>query len=121
MKVWDIFEQQPSGQHLGAVLREQVERQRQLGELRSNAGLAEQLNTISASPMDPLLKREKASRRLRRNRTRKRNIQRLIYQKVLVKVAREWDTAEIGKLQSRVRGTLRALDRKGSRCTRFRP
>ena len=96
VEVWDIFEQ-ACGQRLAAVLGEQVERLRQLGELRCSDQVAEQLKHISASTIDRLLRREKQVRMLRRNRNP--NVQRLIYQKVPVKVASEWDTAEIGNLQ----------------------
>jgi len=96
VEVWDIFEQ-PCGQRLTAVLREQVDRLRQWGELRCSDAVAGQLKTISASTIDRLLRREKRVRMLRR--TRNPNAQRLIYQKVPVKVAAEWDTNEIGNLQ----------------------
>lgn len=96
VELWDIFEQ-PCGQRLAAVLREQVERLRALGELRCSDVVAEQLKAISASTIDRLLRREKRVRMLRRNRNP--NAQRLIYQKVPVKVAAEWDTSEIGNLQ----------------------
>src|SRR5436305_2284199 len=96
VELWDMFEQ-PCGQRLAAVLREQVERLREWGELRCTDGVAEQLRTISASTIDRLLRREKRVRMLRRNRNP--NVQRLIYQKVPVKVASEWDTKEIGNLQ----------------------
>jgi hypothetical protein len=96
VELWDMFEQ-PCGQRLAVVLREQVERLRALGELRCTDGVAEQLSTISASTIDRLLRREKRVRMLRRNRNP--NVQRLIYQKVPVKVASEWDTKEIGNLQ----------------------
>ena len=95
-ELWDMFEQ-PCGQRLAAVLREQVERLREWGELRCTDRVAEQLSTISASTIDRLLRREKRVRMLRRNRNP--NVQRLIYQKVPVKVASEWDTNEIGNLQ----------------------
>ena len=94
--VWDIFEQ-PCGQRLVVVLGEQVERLREWGELRCSELVAEQLKAISASTIDRLLRREKRIRMLRRNRNP--NVQRLIYQKVPVKVAAEWDTSEIGNLQ----------------------
>src|SRR3954449_4649054 len=96
VEVWDIFEQ-PCGQRLAVVLREQVDRLRQLGELLCSEAVAAQLKTISASTIDRLLGREKRVRMLRRNRNP--NVQRLIYQKVPVKVAAEWDTNEIGNLQ----------------------
>jgi hypothetical protein len=96
VELWDIFEQ-PCGQRLAAVLRDQVERLRGWGELRCSDVVAEQLKTISGSTIDRLLRREKRVRMLRRNRNP--NVQRLIYQKVPVKVAAEWDTSEIGNLQ----------------------
>jgi hypothetical protein len=96
VEVWDIFEQ-PCGQRLTVVLREQADRLRELGELRCSDTTAEQLKQISASTIDRLLRREKRVRMLRRNRNP--NVQRLIYQKVPVKVAADWDTNEIGNLQ----------------------
>jgi hypothetical protein len=96
VEIWDIFEQ-PCGQRLTAVLREQADRLREWGELRCSDEVAEQLRAISASTIDRLLRREKRIRMLRRNRNP--NVQRLIYQKVPVKVASEWDTSEVGNLQ----------------------
>src|SRR4051812_37892858 len=94
--ILDIFGQ-PCGERLATVLRGQGEGLRGLGELRCSDAVAEQLKTISASTIDRLLRREKRVRMLRRNRNP--NVQRLIYQKVPVKVASEWDTSEIGNLQ----------------------
>jgi hypothetical protein len=94
--MWDIFEQ-PCGQRMVAVLRTQVDRLRKLGELRCSEAVAEQLKSVSASTIDRLLRREKRVRQLRRNRNP--NVQRLIYQKVPVKVAADWDTSEIGNMQ----------------------
>ena len=96
VRVWDIFEQ-PCGQRLVPVLREQVDRLRQRGELGCSERVAAQLCEISASTIDRLLRREKRVRHLRRNRNP--NVQRLIYQKVPVKVAADWDTSEIGNVQ----------------------
>jgi hypothetical protein len=96
VEIWDIFEQ-PCGQRLAPILAEQVDRLRRLGELRCSDKVAEQLQEISPSTIDRLLRREKRVRMLRRNRNP--NAQRLIYQKVPVKVASEWDTSEIGNLQ----------------------
>lgn len=96
VEVWDVFEQ-PCGQRLASVLREQVDRLRQLGELRCSEAVAKQLKQISASTIDRLLRREKRVRLLRR--ARNPNAQRLIYQKVPVKVAGEWDRSELGNLQ----------------------
>jgi Integrase core domain len=94
--VWDIFEQ-PCGQRLAPILAEQVEPLRRLGELRCSPAVAEQLKRISPSTIDRLLRREKRVRQLKRNRNP--NAQRLIYQKVPVKVAADWDTTQIGNIQ----------------------
>jgi hypothetical protein len=94
--VWDIFEQ-PCGQRMVTVLRNEADRLRKLGELRCSETVAKQLKQVSASTIDRLLGREKRIRQLRRNRNP--NVQRLIYQKVPVKVAADWDTSEIGNVQ----------------------
>jgi hypothetical protein len=96
VEVWDIFEQ-PFGQRMVAVLRSELDRLRKLGELRCSDAVAGQLKEISARRIDRVLGREKRIRHLRRNRNP--NMQRLIYQKVPVKVAAEWDTREIGNVQ----------------------
>jgi len=80
-----------------AVLRGELDRLRKLGELRCSDAVAGQLKEISASTIDRLLGREKRVRQLRRHRNP--NVQRLIYQKVPVKVAADWDTSEIGNVQ----------------------
>lgn len=94
--IWDIFEQ-PCGQRLAAILKSELGRLRRLGEVRCSEVVAEQLQRISGSTIDRLLRREKRVRGLRRNRNP--NVQRLIYQKVPVKVAADWDTDEVGNLQ----------------------
>ena len=94
--MWDIFEQ-PCGQRLAAILRWELDRLRRLGELRCSDLVAKQLKQISASTIDRLLRREKRIRLLRKNRNP--NVQRLIYQKVPVKVAADWDTDQVGNLQ----------------------
>ena len=96
IQVWDIFEQ-PCGQRLVAILGRELGRLRKLGELRCSDRVAQQLEEISASTIDRRLRREKQVRHLRRNRNP--NVQRLIYQKVPVKVAAEWDTGVLGNVQ----------------------
>lgn len=96
VEVWDIFEQ-PCGQRLQVALRSELERLRRLGEVRCSDPVAEQLKKISGRTIDRVLRREKRVRHLRRNRNP--NAQRLIYQKVPVKVAADWDTGQIGNLQ----------------------
>ena len=96
IEIWDIFEQ-PCGQRMVPVLRSELDRLRRLGEVRCSDAVAGQLKEISARTIDRVLGREKRVRDLRRNRNP--NVQRLIYQKVPVKVAAEWDTREIGNVQ----------------------
>jgi hypothetical protein len=96
VEAWDIFEQ-PCGQRLVAALRGELDRLRRLGELRCSDAVADQLKKISARTVDRRLGREKRIRQLRRNRNP--NVQRLIYQRVPVKVAADWDTRQIGNVQ----------------------
>jgi len=96
IEVWDLFEQ-PCGQRMAAVLGSELERLRNLGEVRCSNEVARQLKEISGRTIDRLLAREKQIRHLRRNRNP--SVQRLIYQKVPVKVAADWDTSQIGNVQ----------------------
>jgi hypothetical protein len=95
-KVWEIFDY-PCGQRLEQALREQVGRLRKAGELRCSAEVAGLLSRVSAKTIDRLLAREKRVLRLRRNRNP--SVHRLLYRKIPVKVASEWDTEEIGNMQ----------------------
>jgi len=96
VKVWEIFDY-PCGQRLVPVLRVEVERLRSKRELRCSAAVAEKLGRISAKTVDRLLARERRERQLRRNRTPA--IHPLLYQRIPVKVAADWDTSEVGNLQ----------------------
>ncbi len=96
VKVWEIFDY-PCGQRLAPALRDQVERLRQAGELRCSAEVAEQLGRVSPKSIDRLLAREKRVLGLRQNRNPA--VHPLLYQKIPVKVAADWDTEEIGNVQ----------------------
>jgi hypothetical protein len=96
VKVWEIFDY-PCGQRLAPALRDQVERLREAGELRCSAEVAEQLGRVSPKSIDRLLAREKRVLGLRQNRNP--SVHPLLYQKIPVKVASDWDTEEIGNLQ----------------------
>src|SRR5450432_2309800 len=96
IQVWEIFEQ-PCGQRLVAVLGREVDRLRASSDLRCTDEVAEKLKQMSASTVDRLLRREKGIQQVRRNRNP--GAHRLIYQKVPVKVASEWDTNQAGNLQ----------------------
>jgi len=96
VKLWEIFDY-ACGQRLAPALKREVERLRQFGELRCSEVVAGRLKEISAKTIDRVLAREKRVRGLRRNRNP--GVQRLIYERVPVKVAADWDTTEVGNLQ----------------------
>jgi hypothetical protein len=94
--IWEMFEY-PCGQRLAPILRRQVERLRKLGELLCTEEVAAQLGRISASVIDRLLAPEKQARHLKRERNP--SVHPLLYQRIPVKVASEWDTRQVGNLQ----------------------
>ncbi len=96
VKVWEIFDY-PCGQRLASALQQQVERLCQAGELRCSAEVAELLGRVSPKSIDRLLARERRVLGLRQNRNPA--VHPLLYQKIPVKVASEWDTQEIGNVQ----------------------
>jgi hypothetical protein len=82
---------------LAAALRAEVDRLRASRELRCSDEVAEKLKRISPSTIDRLLAHERAIRRLRHSRNPPMHP--LLYQRIPVKVASEWDTSEVGNLQ----------------------
>ncbi len=94
--VWEMFEY-PCGWRLAPILRRMVGRLRRLGELRCTEEVAAKLARISPRAIDRLLAREKQVRQLKRERNP--SVHPLLYQRVPVKVASEWDTREVGNLQ----------------------
>lgn len=96
IRVWEIFDF-ACGQRLAPALRQEVERLCRQGELRCSEAVAEKLTRISPRTIDRLLGRERQVRCLRRGR--QASLQPLLYQKIPVKVASEWDTAEVGNVQ----------------------
>ncbi len=99
----------PCGQRLAPILRRQVERLRKLGELRCTEEVAAQLGRISASAIDRLLAREKQVRHLKRERNP--SVHPLLYQRIPVKVASEWDFR--GGARCRHSGALRSARGRG--------
>jgi hypothetical protein len=96
IEVWKLFDY-PCGQRLAPALRREVERLRQAGEVICSDAVAAKLGSISGRTIDRLLERERRVRGLRQNRNP--SIHPLLYRKVPVKVASDWDTEEIGNLQ----------------------
>lgn len=96
VKIWEVMDY-PCGQRLAPALREQVDRLRAFSELRCSEEVAEKLKQISAKTIDRLLSREKGVLQLRRDRNPP--VHPLLYQKIPVKVASEWDTTQVGNVQ----------------------
>lgn len=96
IKIWEVFDY-PCGQRMAPALRQETERLRKAKELVCAEDVARKLKAISAKTIDRLLAREKQVRGLKQNRNP--SVHPLLYQKVPVKVASEWDTAEVGNLQ----------------------
>jgi hypothetical protein len=93
---WELFDY-PCGQRLAPALREHTGRLRASGELRCSEEVAGKLERVSPATIDRLLQRKKRVLRLRRNRNP--GVHPLLYQKVPVKVAIEWDTHQVGNVQ----------------------
>ena len=96
MQVWELFEF-PCGQRLAPILREQVDRLRESGALKCSDSVAAQLRAISPKTIDRMLERERQVRSLKRER--RPPVHPLLYQRVPVKVASEWDRQQVGNLQ----------------------
>src|SRR3954468_3075582 len=96
VEVWELFDF-ACGQRLVAALRTEVPRLRAAGQLKCSDEVGGKLVMISASTVDRLLRREKQIRRV--NRPRSATVHPLLYQKIPVKVAGEWDTDEVGNVQ----------------------
>ena len=96
VKIWELLDFL-CGQRLAPALREQVDRLRAAGELRCSDAVALKLKRVSPKTIDRLLSREKRVRQLRRDRNPA--VHPLLYQKIPVKVASEWDTGQVGNVQ----------------------
>jgi hypothetical protein len=96
IELWEIFDC-PCGQRLAPALRQEIERLRKTKDLVCSNQVAAKLKEISARSIDRLLAREKRVRCLRQNRNP--SVHGLLYQKIAVKVASEWDTSEVGNCQ----------------------
>jgi len=96
VKVWELFDY-PCGQRMVPAIRAELGRLRKSKQIRCRQEVAEKLERISPKTVDRLLAREKQVRNLRRNRNPSAHP--LLYQKIPVKVAAEWDTRQVGNLQ----------------------
>lgn len=96
VQVWELFDY-PCGQRLAPVLREQTERLRARGGLKCSQRVADLLAEISPKTIDRLLAREREVRCLKQHR--RAPMHPLLYQRVPMKTAAEWDRQEVGNLQ----------------------
>lgn len=96
IKIWELFDF-PCGQRLAPVLREQTERLRASGGLKCSQEVARLLQEISPKTIDRLLAREREVRCLQQQR--RPPVHPLLYQRVPVKTAGEWDQQQVGNLQ----------------------
>lgn len=96
VQLWELFDF-ACGQRLVAALRTEVPRLRAAGELKCSEAVAGKRLRISAKTIDRLLRQEKRVRQIHRPRAGR--VHPLLYQKIPVKVAAEWDTEEVGNLQ----------------------
>lgn len=96
VKVWEIFDF-PCGQRLTPVLKTEVERLRNFGELFCSNETAEKLKRISSATIDRKLDHEREVRQLKRHRQPR--IHPLLYQKIPMKTSAEWDREKVGNFQ----------------------
>jgi hypothetical protein len=96
IQVWELFDF-PCGQRLAPILREQTERLRACGGLKCSPEVAELLQQMSPKTIDRLLVREREVRCLKQHR--RPPVHPLLYQRVPVKTAAEWDQQEVGNVQ----------------------
>lgn len=96
IQIWEWFDF-PCGQRLAPILREQTERLRASGGLKCRQAVVELLQEISPKTIDRLLQREREVRCLKPHR--RPPVHPLLYQRVPVKTAAEWDRQEVGNLQ----------------------
>lgn len=95
-QIWELFDF-PCGQRLAPILREQTDRLRASGGLKCSQEMAELLREISPKTIDRLLAHEREVRCLQPHR--RPPVHPLLYQRVPVKTAGEWDRQEVGNLQ----------------------
>jgi hypothetical protein len=95
-KIWEIFDY-PCGQRLKPILMSEVDRLREIGELKITATLTEKLKSISSATIDRLLGPIKERWRYERkgNHYRSRN---LLYKRIPLRLT-DWDTGEVGYVE----------------------
>lgn len=96
VKVWEIFDF-PCGQRLAPVLKTELDRLKNLGELACSNDTIKKLKRISSASIDRKLDHERQVRQLSRHRQPR--IHPLLYQKIPMKTSAEWDRDKVGNFQ----------------------
>ena len=96
VKLWDIFDR-PCGQRLEPLIKNELVKLRQLGELNISYVQTQKLRQMSAKTIDNLLSHEKEVRYLKEKYNRKKDP--LLYQKIPTKLSDEWDRNLLGQIQ----------------------
>ena len=96
VKCWEIFDY-PCGQRLKPLLSQEVDRLRELAELRCSDEVVDKLKRISARTIDEKLRHQKEVEGLKRKYHRKSHP--LLYQKIPIKLSNEQDRTQLGNIQ----------------------
>ncbi|MEI6613225.1 hypothetical protein [Polynucleobacter sp.] len=96
VRLWDIFDN-PCGQRLVVVIRDELKRLRQFKEITTTDSQAEKLLKMSARTIDLLLIHEKEVRLLKSKYEKKKHP--LLYQQIPTKMSNEWDRDILGQIQ----------------------
>ncbi len=96
IQMWHTFDQ-PCGQRLKTLLKDEIERLRMLGELNCSDKTATKLKVIGSAAIDRKLKHQKEVERMKRKY--KRKMHPLLYKKVPVKVFEEQNRQRLGNVQ----------------------
>lgn len=96
IKCWQIFDQ-PCGQRLAPLLKQETSRLLKYGELSCSAEIVNKLKQISARTIDTLLKPHKEKSRNKRIYDYKNNP--LLYEKIPTKFSFDWDRNMTGNIQ----------------------
>jgi len=96
VQLWDIFDE-PCGQRLEPLIKSELDRLRDLGEIFITDEQTQKLKKMSAKTIDRLLEHEKSVRLIETKYAKKNNP--LLYQKIPTKLSDEWDRAIVGQIQ----------------------
>lgn len=96
VKIWDIFDQ-PCGQRLEPLIRDELTRLRRFGEINISDEQAVKLVKMCPKTIDLLLRHEKEVRLLGKKYSSKKTS--LLYQQIPTKMSDEWDRELIGQIQ----------------------